>query len=109
MKLMKLKLTALCLMTAAALLSAGVAAASCVKAETVQAAACFAAPEESRYVLRDFEGYVAVFVENDPGCPMTVTDIEVSTLRELDKRLLQTGMKISSHERLMMTLEDLNS
>ena len=80
-----------------------------MKAEDGAAAACFAQPEESRYVLRDFEGYVAVFVENDPNCPMTVTDIEVDTLRELDKRLLQTGMKISSHERLMMTLEDLNS
>jgi len=61
------------------------------------------------YVLRDYEGYVAVFVENDPTCPMTVTDIQVSTLRELDKMLLETGMKLYSRERLMMTLEDLGS
>lgn len=105
---MKLKIAALSLMTAAAVLSAGLATASQVKAES-GTAACFAEPTASSYVLRDYEGYVAVFVENDPSCPMTVTDIEVSTLRELDKHLLQTGMKISSHERLMMTLEDLNS
>ena len=61
------------------------------------------------YVLRDYEGYVAIFVENDPTCPMTVTDIQVSTLRELDKMLLETGMKLYSRERLMMTLEDLGS
>ncbi|MEG1316711.1 MAG: hypothetical protein RSC86_04975 [Oscillospiraceae bacterium] len=60
-------------------------------------------------MLRFFEGYVAVFVENDPSCPMTVTDIQVSTLRELDRNLLQTGMKVRTHERLMMTLEDLGS
>lgn len=107
--MIKLKMTALCLMTAAALLSAGVAAASFAKPASETAAACFAEPEKDRYVLRDYEGYVAVFVENDPRCPMTVTDIQVSTLRELDKRLLRTGMKIDSHQRLMMTLEDLNS
>jgi len=61
------------------------------------------------YVLRDYEGYVAVYVENNPTCPMTVTDIQVGTLRELDKTLLETGMKLYSRERLMMTLEDLGS
>lgn len=64
---------------------------------------------ENNYVLRDYEGYVAVFVENDPACPMTVTDIEVGTLRELDRVLLQTGMKVKTHERLMMILEDIGS
>ena len=64
---------------------------------------------EQNYVLRDYEGFVAVFVENDPSCPMTVTDIQVSTLRELDKKLLQTGMKVRTHERLMMILEDIGS
>lgn len=80
------------------------------KAESEGAAVpCMAQSNENNYVLRDYEGYVAIFVENDPSCPMTVTDIPVSTLRELDKMLLQTGMKIASRERLMMTLEDLGS
>ncbi|MEA4896032.1 MAG: hypothetical protein VB064_12340 [Oscillospiraceae bacterium] len=64
---------------------------------------------EPCYVLRDYEGYVAIYVENDPSCPMTVTDIQVSTLRDLDKKLLETGLKLYSRERLMMTLEDLGS
>lgn len=64
---------------------------------------------ENRYVLRDYEGLVAVFVENDPELPMTVTDIQVSTLRELDRQLLEKGLKINSHEKLVMTLEDLGS
>lgn len=65
--------------------------------------------EENRYVLRDYDGYVAVFIENQPESPMTVTDIQVMTLREADRELLETGLKVSTHERLMMTLEDLCS
>lgn len=61
------------------------------------------------YVLREYEGYVAVFVENDPSLPMTITDISVSTLRDIDRQSLQTGLKIKSHERLLMILEDLGS
>ncbi len=76
-----------------------------------QGAAVTAMAETSSicYVLREYEGYVAVFVENDPTRPMTVTDIQVSTLRELDRTLLETGIKLYSKERLMMTLEDLGS
>lgn len=64
---------------------------------------------DNNYVLREYEGYVAVFVENDPSRPMTVTDIQVATLREFDQMLLQTGMKVQTHERLVMMLEDLGS
>ena len=107
---MKLKMLTVGILAVAAVLMTTAAVATQTKNALEEgAAACFAEPETSSYVLRDYEGYVAVFVENNPDCPMTVTDIQVSTLRELDKRLLQTGMKISSHERLMMTLEDLSS
>jgi len=64
---------------------------------------------ENSYVLRDFEGFVAVYVETEPNTPVTVTDIQVSTLREFDRLLLQTGMRVQSHERLVMILEDLGS
>ena len=81
-----------------------------VKAESgSDAVSCMTENETTCYVLREYEGYVAIYVENDPSCPMTVTDIQVSTLRELDKTLLVTGIKLYSRERLMMTLEDLGS
>lgn len=67
------------------------------------------ASAENRYVLRDYDGYVAVFIENQPDSPMTVTDIQVGTLRELDRELLETGLKVATHEKLMMTLEDICS
>ena len=65
--------------------------------------------QTSCFVLREYEGYVAVFKENELNSPMTVTNIQVSTLRELDKELLKEGIKLYSKERLMMTLEDLGS
>lgn len=76
---------------------------------SLEAAAYVEDGERICYVLREYEGYVAIFIENEPASPMTVTDIPVSTLRELDRRLLETGMKLYSQERLMMTLEDLGS
>ena len=74
-----------------------------------QVVSAMAESRETCYVLRNYEGYVAIFVDADPSCPMTVTDIQVSTLRELDRILMQSGMKLYSRERLMMTLEDLGS
>ena len=75
-----------------------------------EAVGCMAeSSERICYVLRDYEGYIAIFVENDAARPMTVTDIQTSTLRELDRKLLETGLKLYSHETLMMTLEDLSS
>lgn len=65
--------------------------------------------KENCYVLRDYEGYVAVFVENDPSVPTTVTDIQTSTLRQVDRQTLKTGLKVVSQEKLMMMLEDLGS
>lgn len=78
-------------------------------AQKLKAEECAAQKEGNAYVIRDYQGYVAVFVESDPSCPMTVTEIEVSTLRELDRLLIETGMKIKGHEKLIMTLEDLGS
>jgi len=76
----------------------------------VKEEAAVQAPEaENSYILRDYDGYVAIFVENEPKLPVTVTDIQVSTLRELDRKLLVTGMKVKGHEELVMILEDIGS
>ena len=104
----RLKKAALCIFAAGAMTLAGLAFFGQGQAQQ-DTIGCLSENEDSRYVLRDYEGYVAVFVENDPNCPMTVTDIQVSTLRELDRIILQTGMKVSFHQRLIMTLEDLGS
>lgn len=103
---MKYKLRKLCALSM-------LLAAVCCSALAVSGAVLAQSPSEldgeGRYVLRDFDGYVAVFIENQPDSPMTVTDIQVKTLREADRQLLEMGLKVATHERLMMTLEDLCS
>lgn len=41
-----------------------------------EAVSAMAESSDTCYALRDYEGYVAIFVENDLSCPMTVTDIQ---------------------------------
>jgi len=68
-----------------------------------------AASEPDCCVLRDCDGYVAVYDGPEAKKPTTVTDIEVSTLRALDQQMLKNGLELDSREKLMMTLEDLES
>lgn len=51
-------------------------------------------------------GCVAVL---DPACGAVVTDIELSTLREADRRLVEAGIAVASREELLALLEDLGS
>lgn len=106
----KFKMFLLAILGICAIFSSVFAVYGAVDAARSEAVSAMAASNDSYcYVLRDYEGYVAVFVENEPDLPMTVTDIQVSTLREFDQLLLQTGMKVQTHEKLTMTLEDLGS
>ena len=104
MKLL-MKKSALAAMCLCAALSGGAALTQYARAaaETVSCAA------PACYVLRDCGGYVAVYDGEDAKKPTTVTDIEVATLRALDRQMLRNGLALDSREKLMMTLEDLGS
>lgn len=106
----KYKILLLGLMLVMALFSAAFSTASYVKAEKSESTAeTMAEQDKGQYILKEYKGYVAVYMESDQKNPITVTDIQVSTLRDLDQKLMKTGLKIASRERLMMTLEDLGS
>ncbi len=64
-----------------------------------------AAPE--RFELCEKNGCVAV-IDPAVGAPV-VTDIELGTLREADRRLVEAGISVSSREELLALLEDLGS
>ena len=65
--------------------------------------------QRSLYVLGESEGRVAVYGRENPGTPVTVTDIRVSTLREADRAMLADGLPVSSPEDLARLLEDLGA
>lgn len=88
--------------------SGGFAITKYASAQT-ETAECVAQTAKECYVLRDCDGYVAVYDGPKAKKPTTVTDIQVSTLRALDRQMLQNGLELDSREKLMMTLEDLGS
>ena len=77
--------------------------------------AAHAAPKETaevstsaRFALCARDGCVAVL---DPalGEKAVVTDIELGTLREADRQLIEAGLPVGSRDELLSLLEDLGS
>lgn len=64
---------------------------------------------EAEYVLREYDGCVAVFASVGDTSPITLTDIEVGTLRDADRQILSTGLAVADREELLTLLEDLGT
>ncbi|MGE4484113.1 MAG: BofC C-terminal domain-containing protein [Oscillospiraceae bacterium] len=83
-------------------------------AETVQTAetaevADIVTPSSEGYVLRSYEGNVAVFYGEFQAVPAIETNISVEDLRSADRELLESGIRVSSYEDVVRLLEDFNS
>lgn len=65
--------------------------------------------DEAAFVLRDCGGFVGVYDSAAAKKPVTVTDIEVSCLRDADRDMLTAGIAVSDREELLSLLEDLGS
>ena len=77
--------------------------------EQTVAAMSYPEPEREAYLLREREGFIAVFSADDTAEPITVTDIEVCTLNNNDRKLLQGGITAENKAELLSLLEDLSS
>lgn len=64
--------------------------------------------ETAAYILKEHNGYVAVFSSKDSEL-LEVTGIPVSSLRVTDRNLLETGIAADSRETMLTLLEDFNS
>ena len=67
------------------------------------------APPAAPYLLGEAGGYVAVFTAEDSRVPIQVTDIELSSLRSVDRERISAGLPLRSREELASVLEDLGS
>lgn len=65
-------------------------------------------PEKTGFTLCARDGCVAV-VDPELGESAVVTDIELATLRETDRQMIEAGLQVSSREELLSLLEDLGS
>lgn len=66
-------------------------------------------PREAYYVLGESNGNIAVYRSGDMSSPVTVTNIELSQLREADRSMISAGLIAGSESELLMLLEDLGS
>ena len=64
---------------------------------------------ELRYVLGESGGNIAVYSSADPDEPVTVTNIELSQLREADRAEIRAGLIVGTESELLQLLEDLGS
>ncbi len=62
-----------------------------------------------RYVLRLYQGSLAVFSEQNPETPLRVTEISQYSLRAYDKAQLERGITVEGDTALAMILEDFGS
>ena len=63
----------------------------------------------SGYLLGERDGNIAVFRSDDPDTPVTITNIQLATLREADRQMISAGLMAGSEDELLMLLEDLGS
>ena len=64
--------------------------------------------ENAQFILREYDGCVAVFAAGD-STPITMTDIPVRDLREADRALLNAGLPAADRDEVLTLLEDLGS
>lgn len=64
---------------------------------------------EAAFILRDLNGYIAVYRLPEIGMPDMVTGIDTRTLRQADYLSLQTGIRVEGWDNLQMALEDFGS
>lgn len=63
---------------------------------------------KAKYLLREKDGFVAVYKSGDSR-PLRTTDIETSLLRRADRAMLQKGIPLEDRAELLALLEDLGS
>ena len=64
---------------------------------------------KTEYILRNYDGHIGIFYGEFDKVPAIETDIQVSTLREIDQKLLEDGIRADSYEEILKLLEDFNS
>lgn len=64
---------------------------------------------EYRYLVREYQGQVAVFLPKQLYGPKYVTGIRVDSLPQADREALEAGIRIRTDAQLTALLEDLGS
>lgn len=61
------------------------------------------------YILGEYEGNIAVYRPGSEDEPLAVTDIELGSLRQADREMIDRGLSAAGDRELQELLEDLGS
>ena len=111
---LKLKISLLLILFVSAIIT------SCMAAKSLQSPWQRWLPEEiyeslsrkagrAEFFLGGSKGYVAVFQGRNDKQPLTMTGIELKSLRLADRAMLEKGIPVSDETALLQLLEDLGS
>jgi len=64
---------------------------------------------QGAYVLREQDGYIAVYRDASGVQSVEKTDIDVDTLRRVDRDMLEQGIAAKTEDELLCLLEDFGS
>lgn len=111
--LLKRQLTVLSLLVVGAVLCMTATAQSFLRREAAEkfmpaAEEKYSNYDAAAYILKEQDGYVAVFSSNTDQL-LEMTAIPVSTLGRTDRALLESGITAIDRQALLRLLEDLNS
>ena len=111
--LLKRQLTVLSLLVVGAVLCMTATAQSFLRREAAEkfmpaAEEKYSNYDAATYILKEQDGYVAVFSSNGSRL-LEMTSIPVSSLRRADQYLLESGIAADSRETMLTLLEDFNS
>lgn len=61
------------------------------------------------YIVKIFDGKIAVYTSDFTETPAVITDYDTSLLREADKRMLEAGIAVERYEDVLYLIEDFSS
>ncbi|MCX7614673.1 MAG: hypothetical protein N2Z65_02820 [Clostridiales bacterium] len=65
--------------------------------------------QKEKYIMKLYNGALAVFDAENPSKPQYITDIDERTLRDTDREAFKKGIPVYSDEELASLLEDYGS
>lgn len=65
--------------------------------------------ETSGFLLKEHDGYIAIYSAGQWNTPTMLTKIEVSSLRKVDRDMLEQGISAKTESEMLALLEDLGS
>jgi len=107
----RLKMTVMCVLVLCALglsIKAAGGINSAAEELEMQLEAAHTEKSEAQFVIRSLGGYLAVY-GRDCAEPLTVTDIELSSLPDADREAIAEGLPVRDRTELLTLLEDFGS